>query len=463
LAQGLSYAHKRGVLHRDIKPANVLVSADCSPLLADFNISYSSKVEGATPAAYFGGSLAYMSPEQLEAYDPRHARRAEDLDGRSDIFSLGVLLWELLIARRPFEDDPLDQGWSRVIDSMIARRRTGIAADRLAQFPADAPPELERVLRRCLAADPAQRFASAEELARQLELCLQPHVQRLLRPASGGWRRRVCRSPWMTTIFVGVAPNALASAFNIRYNWTEIIRDLNTPAQEVFQNIQLAVVNVTAYSIGITLAVMAAWPVMNGVKALANGRDIERARLPALRNRCLWLGDYVAWIGIALWTVTGAVFPTWLQAATDAQLKPHHYVHFITSQGLCGIIAATGVFFLLTGLCVAVYYPVLLRPDLGNPGETASLVSLTRRSSVYFAVAMAAPFLSLIPLAFVDLQVRTVFVVLGLYGLVSFGLLFWLWRKVQHDLAALATALNPEAGGFGGTSQSIDSIWTSTR
>jgi len=464
LAQGLSYAHKRGVLHRDIKPANVLVAADCSPLLADFNISYSSKVEGSTPAAYFGGSLAYMSPEQLEAYDPRHARRAEDLDGRSDIFSLGVLLWELLTGRRPFDDDSLDQGWSRVIDSMIARRRAGIDPDRLTQFPADAPPELERILRRCLAADPNQRFASADDLARQLELCLQPHVQRLLRPATGGWRRQVCRSPWPTTIAIGVAPNALASGFNIRYNWTEIIRDLNTPAQEVFQNLQLAVVNVTAYTMGITLAVVAAWPVLNAVKALAAGGEIERVRLPVLRNRCLRLGDYVAWIGVALWTITGVVFPTWLQAVTpNAELKPHHFVHFIASQGLCGIIAATGVFFLLTSLAVGVYYPLLLRPDLGDTSETAGLASLSRRSSVYFAVALSVPLLALIPLGFVDRTVQTVFVVLGFYGVLSFLLLFWLSRKIQQDLQALALALNPEGGGLGTTSQSVDSMWASSR
>jgi len=62
LARGLDYAHHRGVLHRDIKPANVLLTQEGIPKLADFNISFSSQLEGVTPATYFGGSLAYMSP-----------------------------------------------------------------------------------------------------------------------------------------------------------------------------------------------------------------------------------------------------------------------------------------------------------------------------------------------------------------------------------------------------------------
>ncbi|HKB03625.1 MAG TPA: protein kinase, partial [Gemmataceae bacterium] len=70
LAAALEYAHTHGVLHRDIKPANVLLSADGEPLLADFNLGCCSKVDGAGPAAFFGGSLPYMAPEHLEAFNP---------------------------------------------------------------------------------------------------------------------------------------------------------------------------------------------------------------------------------------------------------------------------------------------------------------------------------------------------------------------------------------------------------
>ena len=138
LASALAYAHDHGVLHRDVKPANVLVGADGNPKLADFNISF-SKLDGATPAAYFGGSLAYMSPEQLEACDPAQPRQPDDLDGRSDMYSLGVLLWELLTGRRPFTEDGLAASWSQVLPKMTAMRRAGVPPEALAMVPRALP------------------------------------------------------------------------------------------------------------------------------------------------------------------------------------------------------------------------------------------------------------------------------------------------------------------------------------
>ena len=146
LASALSYAHQRGVLHRDVKPANVLISGEGHPKLADFNISF-SKLDGATPAAYFGGSLAYMSPEQLEACDPAHGRQPDELDGRSDVYSLAVMLWEMLTGKRPFPEDTLPANWSGALAKMTTLRRAGVQAEAAAKLlPANCPHGLADVL-----------------------------------------------------------------------------------------------------------------------------------------------------------------------------------------------------------------------------------------------------------------------------------------------------------------------------
>ena len=122
-----------------MKPANVLLTAEGSPKLADFNVSFSCKLDGANPAAFFGGSLAYMSPEQLEAFNPAHAATAGDLDGRADLYSLCVILWELLAGRRPFRDDALAGDWGQMLARMTERRRAGVDPAEIAALPAGPP------------------------------------------------------------------------------------------------------------------------------------------------------------------------------------------------------------------------------------------------------------------------------------------------------------------------------------
>src|SRR5262245_42183671 len=142
LADALDYAHKKGVLHRDLKPANVLLGADGTPRLADFNVSSCSKVDGAGPEAFFGGSLPYMSPEQAEALTPAHGRAVDSLDGRADIYSLAVTLWELLTGSRPFPDEPVTGDWPKTLAAVTARRAAGTDADALAKLPKDMLPGL---------------------------------------------------------------------------------------------------------------------------------------------------------------------------------------------------------------------------------------------------------------------------------------------------------------------------------
>ena len=164
LADGLSHAHARGILHRDLKPANVLFTDEGRPMLLDFNLAEDTKVRGMAERAAIGGTLQYMAPEHLEAFRASHG----DLDERCDIFSLGVILFELLTGRHPF---PSHKG-------PMAERIRAMAADR--RLP---PPLLrswnpaisyaaESIIRKCLEADPNRRYRQAAELREDIDLHL---------------------------------------------------------------------------------------------------------------------------------------------------------------------------------------------------------------------------------------------------------------------------------------------------
>ncbi len=149
LARALSYAHERGVVHRDIKPANIMLLADGKTAkVMDFGIAHID--DGGSQHTQVGavlGTPQYMSPEQT---------RGEKLDGRSDLFSAGVVLYQMLTGERPFRGDSL---------IAIATKIASEAPTPLAQLRPDVPASLRRVVDRCLAKVPAQRFASGNDMA----------------------------------------------------------------------------------------------------------------------------------------------------------------------------------------------------------------------------------------------------------------------------------------------------------
>ncbi len=99
IAQALSHAHGRGFYHRDVKPENVLLNGRDGPQLIDFNLAHDPALAGAARSAHRGGTLPYMAREHLEAFlDPA---RWDDVDGRADLFSLGLVLRELLTLQSP--------------------------------------------------------------------------------------------------------------------------------------------------------------------------------------------------------------------------------------------------------------------------------------------------------------------------------------------------------------------------
>jgi serine/threonine protein kinase/tetratricopeptide (TPR) repeat protein len=185
LADGLAHAHERGIIHRDLKPANILLTDDGRPMLLDFNLSEDPLVGGAK--AGMGGTLPYMAPEQLEAF----AGQMRPVDARSDLFSLGIILYELLTRRRPYP--ARGRGGLELIGTMI-QDRVG-PPPRLRPYNRAVTPAVEAIVRRCLEADLQKRYQSATELKEDLErhLAHRPLMftpEPSLRERLGKWRRR---------------------------------------------------------------------------------------------------------------------------------------------------------------------------------------------------------------------------------------------------------------------------------
>jgi serine/threonine protein kinase/predicted Zn-dependent protease len=212
LADGLAHAHQRGVVHRDLKPANVLLTDDGQPMLLDFNLSDDLRLRGGPAAAGVGGTLPYMSPEQLEAFFGRGAR----VDPRSDIYSLGIILYELLTRRHPF---PSHRRVSKeVLEVMLRDRRR--PPPRLQGWNPAVSPAVESIVRHCLEPNPDRRYQSALALKEDLELHLADRPLRHAPEPSLGerlrkWRRR---HPYLaSTAAMGVAAVAVLGALVTAY------------------------------------------------------------------------------------------------------------------------------------------------------------------------------------------------------------------------------------------------------
>ncbi|HEY7370300.1 MAG TPA: bifunctional serine/threonine-protein kinase/formylglycine-generating enzyme family protein, partial [Thermoanaerobaculia bacterium] len=195
VASALGAAHKAGIVHRDVKPGNVMVAEDDRVKVLDFGLAKLVEREGAaptvdslSPTATSGdprtqqgvvlGTLAYLSPEQAEG---------KPVDARSDVFSFGTMLYEMLAGRRPF------QGAS-TIGTITAILRD--VPQPIRSLRPDVPEALARVLERCLEKKPENRYPSAAEVSRELATIRAAAAGEAARPASS-WRRPAVVAPVM--------------------------------------------------------------------------------------------------------------------------------------------------------------------------------------------------------------------------------------------------------------------------
>ena len=154
VARALSFAHDRGLVHRDVKPQNVLLNEDGQAKVTDFGIARSLDVQGVTQTGTVLGTSDYIAPEQA---------RGQKVDPKTDIYSLGAVLYELLVGEVPFSGDNF---------VAVAMRHVNEPVPSVLDARPDCPARLDFAIQRAMAKDPDDRFASMDDFVTELEACL---------------------------------------------------------------------------------------------------------------------------------------------------------------------------------------------------------------------------------------------------------------------------------------------------
>jgi TolB-like protein/Tfp pilus assembly protein PilF/predicted Ser/Thr protein kinase len=193
IGEGLKKAHEAGIVHRDLKPGNILVDRDGRPRILDFGLA---KLEGAAKLTQTGstlGTMAYISPEQAQG---------REVDMRADLFSFGVLLYEMLTGRLPFRGDH---------EAALIYAIVNEEPEPLARFKAGVPDEVSRIVMKALAKRPEERYQSAADMAADLRAQLR-HSQ-----AAGPAARHAVSDrkgfPWLRVAALVVAIGAVGAFF----------------------------------------------------------------------------------------------------------------------------------------------------------------------------------------------------------------------------------------------------------
>ena len=203
VAEALEYANRQGVLHRDIKPSNLLLDPQGNVWLADFGLAKAADADDITHSGDIVGTLRYMAPERF----------AGKCDARSDVYALGLTLYELLALRPAFEGSDRHELIQRVMNDQPERLR-----DLVPHLPRD----LETIVRKAIAREPAGRYPTAAALAEDLQRFLEdkPIRARRVSATEQAWRW-TRRNPAVASLALGLLTALVTGLFGVTWQWRQ--------------------------------------------------------------------------------------------------------------------------------------------------------------------------------------------------------------------------------------------------
>ncbi len=180
IAQGLAYAHRKGIIHRDLKPDNILFDDNGEPFISDFGVAKLAEAASSLTGSGVIGTPAYMSPEQAQG---------GEIDGRSDVYGLGVMIYQMLTGQQPYNaDTPM---------GVVVKHITDPIPEILKVMP-DLPPELDTIIKTAMAKDKSARYSNVIELAKALNRLAFGEEGNLTFSTASGIKTRIAKQAQQT-------------------------------------------------------------------------------------------------------------------------------------------------------------------------------------------------------------------------------------------------------------------------
>jgi serine/threonine protein kinase/tetratricopeptide (TPR) repeat protein len=261
VCEGLAEAHRLGVVHRDLKTSNIIIDKEGNARIMDFGIARSLKEKGITGAGVMIGTPEYMSPEQVEA---------EEVDKRSDIYSLGIILYEMVTGKLPFEGE--------TALSIALKHKTETPLEPK-QFNAQIPEDLNRVIIKCIEKDREKRYQETEELLAELSkieegITTGEKIIPRRKPVSSKTIKEKFRKRWMMIAAVFM----LVVAIGIAFLYIIVNRSLSPPGEKMlvvlpFKNLGLP--GDEYFADGITEEITSRLAALNGLGVISRTSAIQ--------------------------------------------------------------------------------------------------------------------------------------------------------------------------------------------